>query len=510
MHGLALAGLMLLILLAYRGTAEAMFSIWMRSETFAHAFVVPPISAWLIWRVRAELLQTQPKAVPWLALPLGALAGLWWLGDMVSTNALTQLMLMAMLVAVVPLVLGWRPSRVIMFPLGFMFFAVPIGDFLTPVLMEYTADVLIASLRLTGIPVYREGQQFVIPTGHWSVVEACSGIRYLMASLMAGTLFSYLNYRSLRRRWIFVGISIAVPIVANWMRAYIIVMLGHLSNNRIATGVDHLLYGWVFFGVVIMLMFYLGARWTESDPTPDQALAAAAVTAPDRGWRFAPGQLVGALVLAALVLIAPAWQSAQRANPGPPRDIALQLPDELAAGWRKQGDGLAAWVPSFHNPSATASAAYSGPAGQTVGVSLAYFEQQTEQRKLVSSENMLVRSDDHRWNLLSAGVAQAQAGERSFAVRTASLSAPPATLSGLRPKLRVWHFYWIDGHYIASDWRAKLRQVWQTLQGHGDAGAMVIIYTHEARPDSADALLKGFLAANAATLDQRLRALQAR
>jgi hypothetical protein len=44
-----------------------------------------------------------------------------------------------------------------------------------------------------------------------------------------------------------------------------IVMLGHLSGNTIAVGVDHLLYGWLFFGVVVMLMFYVGGRWSEPD-----------------------------------------------------------------------------------------------------------------------------------------------------------------------------------------------------------------------------------------------------
>ncbi|WP_370657018.1 archaeosortase/exosortase family protein, partial [Klebsiella pneumoniae] len=57
-----------------------------------------------------------------------------------------------------------------------------------------------------------------------------------------------LNYRSLARRWVFVGVSIVTPLVANWLRAYMIVMLGHLSDNQLATGVDHVIYGWVFFG----------------------------------------------------------------------------------------------------------------------------------------------------------------------------------------------------------------------------------------------------------------------
>ena len=76
---------------------------------------------------------------------------------------------------------------------------------------EKTADFVVLALQATGIPVYREGLWFVIPSGQWSVVDACSGVRYLIASFMVGSLFAYLNYRSLRRRAVFVLVSILLP-----------------------------------------------------------------------------------------------------------------------------------------------------------------------------------------------------------------------------------------------------------------------------------------------------------
>ena len=144
--------------------------------------------------------------------------------------------------------IGLRLSARMAFPLVFLFFAAPIGDFMLPKLMEWTAGFTILALRTSGIPVYQEGLEFVIPSGKWSVIEACSGIRYIIASVTVGTLFAYLNYTSLKRRLIFIGISMLVPVVANWFRAYLIVMMGHISNNKLAAGVDHLIYGWVWFG----------------------------------------------------------------------------------------------------------------------------------------------------------------------------------------------------------------------------------------------------------------------
>ena len=227
-------GLLLLaaVLLLFRETAVAMVTIWERSETFAHAFLVPPIVLWLVWRRRATLAVLAPRPAPWVLLPMAAVALLWLLAELASVNAATQFALVAMLVLTVPLVFGLEVAKALTFPLMFSFFAVPVGEFMVPNMMEWTASFTVAALQFTGVPVLREGLQFVIPTGNWSVVEACSGVRYLIASFMVGTLFAYLNYQSTKRRVIFMAVSLLVPIVANWFRAYLIVMLGHMSGNK--------------------------------------------------------------------------------------------------------------------------------------------------------------------------------------------------------------------------------------------------------------------------------------
>ena len=62
---------------------------------------------------------------------------------------------------------------------------------------------------------------------------------------------------------LFVALSVIVPIIANGMRAYMIVMIAHLSDMKLALGVDHLIYGWVFFGIVMLLLFWIGSFWRE-------------------------------------------------------------------------------------------------------------------------------------------------------------------------------------------------------------------------------------------------------
>ncbi len=387
-----LAVLLLAILGLYHQTATGMVAIWSRSDTYAHGFVVPLISLWLIWRIRHSLavLTPQPAAVAWL-LMLGA-AGLWLAGDLVAVNSVTQLALVALLVLAVPAVLGWQLTRAMAFPLGFLFFAVPFGDFLLPVFMDWTADFTVLALRATGIPVYREGLHFVIPSGSWSVVEACSGIRYLIASVTVGCLFAYLSYRSLTKRLIFVGVAILVPLVANWLRAYMIVMIGHLSGNELATGVDHIIYGWVFFGIVILVMLLIGARWADA-PEPEGAPVASPATSVFNA--AATRSLTIAAVVALLVAASP--HAAQRLLALGVNTQPVQLaPLALQAGWQTRAEPPSAWVPSFKLASATAHTGYLGPQGQAVGVHISYYRNQDYERKLVSSENVLVAQHRHR------------------------------------------------------------------------------------------------------------------
>jgi len=239
---------------------------------------------------------------------MAAIAFAWLLGDLATVNSVKQLAMTALIVLAIPAVFGLQVAQAIAFPLAFLFFAVPVGEFLLPQLMSWTADFTVLALQATGIPVFREGNQFTIPSGSWSVVEACSGVRYLIASFMVGSLFAYLNYRSPRRRLIFAALSLAVPIVANWIRAYLIVLLGHLSYNKVAVDADHLIYGWLFFGLVIGIMYAIGMVWAE--PGASIVAAAKRTSAPpilslrkiDRFWTIAAAAVLIAITPRLLLL----------------------------------------------------------------------------------------------------------------------------------------------------------------------------------------------------------------
>ncbi|MEJ5897924.1 exosortase A [Aquabacterium sp. G14] len=499
------------VLVAYWPTASGMATIWWRSDTYAHGLVVPPAALWLAWRKRAQLATLVPMPSLWGLLGMTASALLWLAGDLVAVNAVTQFAFMALVVSAVPTVLGWRVTRALMFPLLYLFLAVPVGDFMLPHLMEWTADFTVAALRLSGIPVYREGLQFIIPSGSWSVVEACSGIRYLVASFTVGCLFAYINYQSLRKRLLFVGVAILVPLLANWMRAYLIVMLGHWSGNTLATGVDHLVYGWVFFGIVITIMFMIGARWADREPAPQPVAPDASVS------RVSASTLagVGCAVLALLVVGLPHvmnWQLQTKVQTG-----AVQWQSVSArAGWQLTPPP-AEWTPAFEAANAQSHTGWVNAAGERVGLHLSYYRGQNYERKLVSSTNVLVRSQDKAWSQVSGDAVATQLEGAPLTVQRAVLREQGATLHAESPRLLVWQFFWVDGRVTASTAKAKLWGAWQKFKGQGDDGAIVVIYApvptgadQDAGQRVAEATLQAFLRDQGPAVLTALRATQSR
>ena len=157
----------------------------------------------LIWR-RRHFIHGVPIASSLIGIVIGLGAGAaWLLGELASVDAVSQFAFVGMLVGLVWAVMGTAVVRTYAFPIGFLFFMVPFGEFLFPTMMDWTTHFIIWAVRASGVPVYAEGYNLVIPSGRWQVVEGCSGVRYLMASIVVGSLYAYLNYRSTQKRLLF-------------------------------------------------------------------------------------------------------------------------------------------------------------------------------------------------------------------------------------------------------------------------------------------------------------------
>jgi exosortase A len=459
-----------------------MVAIWQRSDTFVHCFLIAPISAWIIWRRRHAIaaLDFRPDV---LALPLLLLTGFGWLlAQLAGAGVVQQFAVVVMIPLLAWCILGYPVVRTLAFPLSFLFFAVPFGEFLESPLMEHTADFTVAALRLTGIPVYREGLFLTLPSGSWSVIEACSGLRYLISSAIVGLLYAYVTYRSLAKRAIFVALSVIVAIVANWLRAYMVIMIGHLSGMQYAVGFDHVVYGWLFFGIVTLTLFWIGSYWREDlDPHPAPPRSALLATR----YEVSPVAIMIATIAAA-VLVAVWPVAAQRLEETALHSpLALQGP-QPAGNWQSDAGRLTDWTPRFLSPSAQINQTY-GKEASRVGLYVGYYRNQRPGAQLISSYNTLVPSTDRGWKMISES-------RRTLVFDQREIATIEARLHGGFTNLLVWRWYWVDGQYIVNPYWGKFLQAKSRLLGRGDDGAVVIVYApYDDRPLDAERVLRDFV-----------------
>lgn len=456
-------------------TWTSIVAIWSRSETFTHGYLVAPTSLWLIWLHRQQYRNLQAD-FSWVGLLFSVAGGfLWLVADLVHVLVVQQWAVVGILVSSLWAVLGTGVVSSMLFPILFLFLMVPFGEAFIPPLMDYTATFVVTLLRLTGISVYREGLFFTLTSGNWSVVEGCSGLRYLIASFTLGTVYAYLNYTSYKKRAVFIAVSFLAPIIANGFRAYMIVMIGHLSSMKLATGVDHIVYGWVFFGIVMFALFYIGSFWHDAPDSPEtsvqeEALADAEIASEPRYHWF--GLAVILFCLSVWPPISHGLSGLQNSNVMVPERFSQPRLDT----WQPAEAPDWGWEPNFQGVVAEARTFLKN--GQAVfGLYFANFGDESQGGELVNSQNYLVPQKHKVWRILRDSDHPFAPASGHFAV------VEEAVLNSSQRDLLVWRWYRIGDKTTNNAYLAKWWQLVKRLSGDSAPELLVVIYTEVVSQD---------------------------
>ena len=259
----AMAGLCLVLLcLVFAPEIGSAVAVWNSSTAYGHCWLVLPISGWLLWERRA-LLVMPPRPIVWPALPAFGVLCAWVAADWLGIMEGRQLAFVAFALLTLLAALGWRLWWALSAAFLYLVFLVPFGAFITPALQHFTAWFIAEGLRLLDIPFEADMFRITIPEGVFYVAEACAGLRFLIASVAFGVLYAVTMFQSPRRRAAFIAIACVVPVVANGFRGLGIVLLGHVLGSAQAGAADHIIYGLVFFSIVIVLLAMAGLPFRQ-------------------------------------------------------------------------------------------------------------------------------------------------------------------------------------------------------------------------------------------------------
>lgn len=479
--GAAFAVALATLFALYWSTAASIEYQWSHSANFAHGYLILAIVLWLVWRQRAAL-QTLVPTTDARGLPVLLLLSIVWLAaDVAEVNAAKQMAWTALIPTLVWTLLGREVFFQLLFPLGYLFFGVPFGEFLIPPLQDVTAAFTVNALQLINIPVLWEGRFFLIPSGSFEVADACSGTRYLISSVALGTLFAYLNFHALWRRVLFVLFAAVFAIFANGVRAFSIVMVAHLSDHTIAVGVDHIVYGWLFFFVLVSVLFWAGTKFRDDEISAPVSAAPALTVA-----RTSTLRLIGMVVAAgALLFVAPllARTVYAVADVSPAKII---LPEGVA-GWRGPLPSQDDWEPSFPGASDTQRAEYRREQ-TTVVVFTARYAGRSEGGQQISVANSFFDPKQGR-RIAEQEVSVTLPAQQPLPIHATQITWKQA------PRL-LWHWYEIGGHAVIRPLEFKWRQTRARLLRADPSSAVVILSTAgEQGVDQPDGVLREFLGA---------------
>ncbi len=445
----AFAAAVAVLLVCYWQTVQSLVWVWEHDGTYQYAFLIFPLSLWVAFNLRHQLRANPPVPSLWGLAAIALLVFVWYAGHLLDINLPQHFAFVALFPMLVLACWGWRALWVLVFPLSYLVvFAVPWGDSLVGPLQDITAHFAVRALELTGTPVLLNGREIITPSAVWMVADACSGVKFFIACTALGCLYAYLMYDRWWKRVVFVVLAALVPIIANGLRVYFTVLIGETWGLEYATGTDHMIFGWQFFGSVLLLLLLIG--WFFRDRLVTQEFLPAYGDTPARA------RAVVWLMAVALLIAGPALAT-RRALPVIPQTLPLTAP--MIAGWRGPQAAVEHWNPFFKGAAGQIRASYrSASHGEVVGLFHAVYTGKPRRgHTLITYGNDLY--DAAHSQILSNGKQQVH-----FANGRATVAGELRLTSATGSRL-VWYWYCVDHRCTRSRVLTKLLQASDVLRG---------------------------------------------
>jgi EpsI family protein len=364
-------------------TVAALARIWRDMFDYQHGGLVAAITVIWLWRIRRDIDASSVRPVR-AALPLFVLMILGWtILYRASSELMQQLLLPVMLLLAIYAAAGPQVCRRAAPPLAYFYFAIPIWDQLVPLLQWLTTAVAESLLGVIGVPTQVEGHHVTIPSGRFSIIEGCSGQRFLVIALAFAALAGAIEGLRWRRLLPLFAVAVGLALVTNWLRVVTVIYAGHVTEmQHYLVAQEHKSFGYALFIPLLLTIMWMARRMAAGAAHDSAPRAAAAERLPqERNADWLPVAILSALP----ILV---W--------APP--LHGRVPAKLAAmsiatgAWQGPLPADSGWQPRFVGPAQERRAAYDF-AGSRVEVYFNVYTMQTQGRELIFHGNSAAPAD---------------------------------------------------------------------------------------------------------------------
>jgi exosortase len=265
-----------LVLLVFSRPLYGVYQLALRDDTYSYLFLIPPIFAWLLYLERKHPEPAGSLAF-WPAITIAAAAVSFAVFSLqcrscprTSVLALYSCSVVLLSIAGFVLIFGRTKARASFFSLAFLFFAVPIPDFLLQRIIYWlqsgSARIAEVLFEISGAPVLREGFVFRLPKMSIEVARECSGIRSSMALLILALLVAHFAFRPIWKKLTFVFAGLCMMLIKNGIRIASLTLLANYVSPSFLLGPLHHQGGIVFFliGLGLLIPVFRALRKGET------------------------------------------------------------------------------------------------------------------------------------------------------------------------------------------------------------------------------------------------------
>ena len=234
-------------------------TLWNKSDQ-EHGPVILALVLWLVWGALPKLSALADNKSNWGWLLVIPSLIIYVLGRSQEIWLLELGSLISLLAGVTLLNKGGAGLRIMLFPLFFMLFVIPIPGFLidalTNGLKQHISAIAEIVLYQLGYPIARNGVTLTVGPYQLMVADACSGINSLFSLFALGLIYLYLQaYTSKLRNFLLFLVIAPIAILANIVRVLVLVLVTYYFGDEAGQGFMHGLAGILLFIVALVTLY---------------------------------------------------------------------------------------------------------------------------------------------------------------------------------------------------------------------------------------------------------------